>query len=153
MTADSAQTLRFSDDQLRAQGRFGQGVAAISLSKGAIVLSASYLDDELVSSLDSTSLLVVTGAGMVKKVPVSEFVVRGRATVGIAATELEQDDAVLLTALVKDDDILLLAASGENGEKGEHATAVRSTEIKTFPRNHKGTRLINGHITNALLLA
>jgi DNA gyrase subunit A len=153
VTADSAQTLRFSDEQLRAQGRFGQGVAAISLSKGAVVLSASYLDDELVSSLDSTSLLVVTGAGMVKKVPVSEFVVRGRATAGIAATELEQGDAILLTTLVKDDDILLFAAAGENGEKGERATAVRSTEIKTFPRNHKGTRLINGRITNALMLA
>jgi DNA gyrase subunit A len=145
--------LRFSDDQLRAQGRFGQGVAAISLSKGAVVLSASYRDNELVSLLDGSSLLVITGKSMVKKVPMSEFVVRGRATVGIAATELQQDDTILFTTLVKDEDTILFASTGENGEKGERAMAVRSTEIKTFPRNHKGVQLINGRIINALLLA
>jgi DNA gyrase subunit A len=153
VTADNAQTLRFSDDQLRTQGRFGQGVAAISLSKGAVVLSASYLDNELVSPTrvgSAPTLLVVTGGGMVKKVPVSEFVVKGRATVGIAAIELQPGDAVLLTTLVKDDDTILFASTGE---KGERATVVPSAELKLFPRNHKGTLLTDGRIVNVMILA
>src|SRR5216684_577680 len=44
VTTDNAQTLRFSDEGLRAQGRVGQGVAAMTLAPGAAVVSASYLD-------------------------------------------------------------------------------------------------------------
>src|SRR5438874_379338 len=46
VTTDNAQTLRFSDEGLRAQGRVGQGVAAMALGQGASVVSASYLDSE-----------------------------------------------------------------------------------------------------------
>ena len=41
VTTNSGQTLRFSDEMLRAQGRVGQGVAAMALGKGATVISAS----------------------------------------------------------------------------------------------------------------
>jgi DNA gyrase subunit A len=152
VTADNAQTLRFSDEQLRAQGRFGQGVAAISLNKGAVVQSASYLDGEQVGSLDTTSLLVVTGGSMVKKVLVSEFVVKGRATVGVPAIELQPGDSVLLTTLVKDDDAVLFASAGENGERGERAMVVRSGEVKVFARSHRGSRVVGGRVVNAVVL-
>src|SRR6266705_2424114 len=46
VTTDNAQTLRFSDEGLRAQGRVGQGVAAMTLGPGAKVVSAAYLDGE-----------------------------------------------------------------------------------------------------------
>src|SRR6202165_1339990 len=44
VTSDNGQTLRFSDEGLRAQGRVGQGVAAIALAPNAKVVSACYLD-------------------------------------------------------------------------------------------------------------
>ena len=189
VTADNAQTLRFSDEQLRAQGRFGQGVAAISLSKGAVVRSALYLDSELVSSLDTqaqagesptskvganlaskvrespasevgaslaskatSTLLIVTGNGMVKKVLVSEFVVKGRATVGVPSIELQQGDTVLLTTLVKDDDTILFASASESGEKGDRAVVVRSGEVKAFARSHTGDRVVGGRVVNVMVL-
>jgi DNA gyrase subunit A len=166
VTADNAQTLRFSDEQLRAQGRFGQGVAAISLGKGAVVLCASYLDSELVGSLETQgraeaspaskvgtpTLFIITSRGMIKKVLVSEFVVKGRATVGVPTTELQQGDSVLLTTLVSDNDTILLASTGENGEKGERTTVVRSAEIKALPRGHKGTRIVNGRVMSVVVL-
>ena len=40
VTSDNAQTLRFSDDGLRAQGRVGQGVAAMALGPNTKVVSA-----------------------------------------------------------------------------------------------------------------
>ena len=46
VTSDNAQTLRFSDDGLRAQGRVGQGVAAMALGPNTKVVSACYLDSE-----------------------------------------------------------------------------------------------------------
>jgi len=64
VTTDNAQTLRFSDEALRAQGRIGQGVACIALAQGAKVVSASYLDSALQNTLtDSLSLLVITENG------------------------------------------------------------------------------------------
>src|SRR5205085_6402872 len=51
VTTDNAQTLRFSDDVLRVQGRVGQGVACIALAQGAKVVSASYLDSALQNTI------------------------------------------------------------------------------------------------------
>lgn len=42
VTTDSGQTLRFSDEKLSAQGRIGQGQAAIALDKTARVVSAEF---------------------------------------------------------------------------------------------------------------
>src|SRR5437763_5181704 len=69
VTTSNAQTLRFSDEVLRAQGRVGQGVAAIALGQNAQVVSVSYLDSEQTASTTNfLSLLVVTENGLGKKV-------------------------------------------------------------------------------------
>ncbi len=74
VTTDNAQTLRFSDEALRAQGRVGQGVAAIALTPGARVVSASYLDGESQETLDaSLSLFVITESGLAKKVSLDQY--------------------------------------------------------------------------------
>jgi DNA gyrase subunit A len=141
VTTDNAQTLRFSDEGLRAQGRVGQGVAAIALAQGASIVSASYLDSE--EETDLLSLLVVTESGLGKKVPVSQYPEKGRATGGVVTTELLDKDRVLLTMLIREEDHLLVIWDGENGEQ---ATAMKATELKTFPRARKGVPLINGRV-------
>src|SRR5579859_5297634 len=81
VTTNTAQTLRFKDDALRAQGRVGQGVAAMALGPDAQIVSASYLDrDFAANSGNFLSLLVVTASGLGKKVPLSQFPAKGRAT-------------------------------------------------------------------------
>lgn len=150
VTADNAQTLRFSDEQLRAQGRVGQGVAAMALGKQSTVVSASYLDGEQDKALDLTSLLIVTESGLTKKVLISEYPQKGRATAGVVSTDLQQKDHILLTMLVDRDETLLVIWSGENGEKGEHATVIKATELKVFPRARKGVPIVNGHVMNVV---
>jgi len=152
VTADNAQTLRFSDEQLRAQGRVGQGVAVMALGKGATVVSASYLDSEAGKAMDLTSLLVVTESGLGKKVLISEYPQKGRATAGIVSTDLQEKDRILLTMLVNRDETLLVIWSGENGEKGEHATMLKAAELKVFPRARKGVPIVHGRIMNAVRL-
>lgn len=149
VTTNNAQTLRFSDDALRAQGRVGQGVAAMALGLNATVVSASYLDREASEQTALVSLLVVTENGIGKKVPVSQYPPKGRATAGVATTELTEKDRVLLTMLINEEDTLLLSW---NGEGSEQVKALKATELKAFARNKKGTPLVNGRVSDVVKL-
>ena len=150
ITTSNAQTLRFGDEVLRAQGRVGQGVAAMALGQNAQVVSAAYLDSELVASTsDFLSLLVVTEQGLGKKVPLSQYPQKGRATAGVVTTDLAQQDRVLAATLVSEEDTVLVAW---NGEGGEQVTAFKVTELKAFPRARKGVPLVNGRILSVVRL-
>jgi len=151
VTSSTAQTLRFSDENLRAQGRLGQGVAAIALGKGSFVVSAVYLDSQRDTDigLNIANLLVVTVAGIVKQVPLSQYPQKGRASVGVATTELRDNDLVLLTMLIGSTDNLLFTWSGE---KGDQATALKSANIKVFPRTSRGEVLIAGRVATVIKL-
>ena len=150
VTTNNAQTLRFSDEVLRAQGRVGQGVAAMALGQHAQVVSASYLDSELaVSSANFLSLLVLTDTGLAKKVPLGQYPQKGRATAGVVTTELVGHDRVLLTMIINEEDLLLLAWSGENGEE---VMVVKANELKAFPRARKGVPLVNGRVLSVVKL-
>ena len=150
VTTNNAQTLRFSDEVLRAQGRVGQGVAAMALGQHAQIVSASYLDSELaVSSANFLSLLVLTDTGLAKKVPLGQYPQKGRATAGVVTTELVGHDRVLLTMIINEEDLLLLTWSGENGEE---VMVVKANEFKAFPRARKGELLVNGRVLSVVKL-
>jgi len=144
VTTDNAQTLRFSDENLRAQGRVGQGVACIILAPNAKVVSASYLDSEQQNTAsDPLSLFVLTESGLGKKVPLSQYPQKGRATAGVITTELVGKDKVLAATIVNERQQFLIIT---NGESGEQANVVKASEIKMFPRARKGMPLVNGRI-------
>ncbi len=150
VTTNSAQTLRFNDEALRVQGRVGQGVAAIALGPNALVVSASYLDSEFVASTGNfLSLLVVTESGLGKKVPLSQFPPKGRATAGVVTTELTEKDRVLLTMIINEQDHLLLTW---RNEEGEQVTAIKATDLKAFTRARKGVMLVKGRMMGVVRL-
>jgi DNA gyrase subunit A len=151
VTTDNAQTLRFSDVVLRAQGRVGQGVAAMALGNGAKIVSASYLDQDEQNRIgDPLSLFVVTESGLGKKVPLSQYPQKGRATGGVITTELLGKDKVLLAMIVHESDhILLIWGSGESPEQ---VTALKASGLKTFMRARRGVALVNGRIVGAVKL-
>ena len=150
VTSDNAQTLRFSDEGLRAQGRAGQGVAAITLAPGAQVVSASYLDgDLLANTTNPLSLFVITGNGLAKKVPLDQYPQKGRATSGVITTELIGDDRVLLSLIVGEQDHLLLTWRDEGGEQ---AKALKAVDLKALPRARRGIPLLNGRVMEVMKL-
>lgn len=150
VTTNTAQTLRFSDDTLRAQGRVGQGVASMALGQNAHIVSASYLDSELATSASNfLSLLVITESGLGKKVPVSQYPQKGRATAGVVTTELLDRDQVLQTTIISEDDTLLITW---NGDGGEQVSVIKATELKAFPRARKGMPLVSGHVLSIIKL-
>ncbi|HYT33934.1 MAG TPA: DNA gyrase subunit A [Ktedonobacteraceae bacterium] len=154
VTTSTAQTLRFKDDALRAQGRVGQGVAAIALGSHAQVVSASCLEANRDSELSARSssflsLLVVTESGLGKKVPLSQFPAKGRATAGVVTTELTEKDRVLLTMIINEQDHFLLIWKSEEGEQ---VTAIKATELKAFTRARKGVALVKGRMLGIVRL-
>ncbi len=147
VTTDSAQTLRFSDEGLRAQGRVGQGVAAMSLAPGAQVVSASYLDsDSLADATNPLSLLVITESGLGKKVPLDQYPQKGRATAGVITTELTGTERVLLAMIVGEHDHILLISNGEQ------VKALKVAELNSSPRAKRGVPLVNGQVLGVVKL-
>ena len=150
VTTDNAQTLRFSDEGLRAQGRVGQGVAAMSLAPRAAVVSACYLDGEQQNTAgESLSLFVVTESGLGKKVPLSQYPAKGRATGGVITTELAGKDKVLVATIIDEHAHFLLIS---NGTGNEQVKVVKASELKAFSRAHKGVPLVKGHLLEVVEL-
>jgi len=154
VTTDNAQTLRFSDEGLRAQGRIGQGVATMALAPGAKVVSAAYLDAEEQNTMDNPlSLFVVTEDGLGKKVPLSQYPQKGRATAGVVTTELMSKDRVIQAMIVHErDHFLLIWNSESNGNGGEQVTAVKASELKVFTRARKGVPMVSGKLGGVVKL-
>ena len=151
VTTDNAQTLRFGDEVLRAQGRVGQGVAAMALGNGAKIVSASYLDRSEQNTIgDPLSLFVLTESGLGKKVPLGQFPQKGRATGGVITTELIDKDKVLLAMIMHETEHVLLIWSG--AESGEQVTALKASGLKTFMRARRGIALVNGKMLGAVKL-
>lgn len=124
----------------------------MALGPGAKVVSAAYLEAEEQNTMgDPLSLFVVTEDGLGKKVPLSQYPQKGRATAGVITTELVGKDRVLLAMIVHEHDHLLLTWNGE-GIGGEQVTAVKASELKMFMRARKGVQLVDGRIIGAVKL-
>ncbi len=150
VTTDNAQTLRFSDENLRAQGRVGQGVAGITLAPNARVVSAAFLDSEEENTASNPlSLFVLTESGLAKKVPLSQYPAKGRATGGVVTTELVGKDKVLCASIINERQHLLIIT---NSDGNESVNVVKASEIKMFSRSRKGMPLVKGLIAGVVEL-
>ena len=136
---------------LRAQGRVGQGVAAMALGPGAKVVSAIYLEQDEQNTIDDPlSLFIVTESGVGKKVPLGQYPQKGRATAGVITTELVNKDKVLLAMIVREHDHILLIWNG--GESSEQVTVLKASALTTFTRARRGVALVNGRMLGVVKL-
>jgi len=111
VTTSDAKTLRFSDGDLRAAGRVGQGVAAIGLSAGAAVVGA-----DRIGSDDERALWVASSNGFVKRSALSDYPRKGRATGGVATMQLPPMTVLIAAAVVSTgEDAILVTQSGRTG--------------------------------------
>jgi DNA gyrase subunit A len=121
VTTSDAKTLRFSDADLRAAGRVGQGVQAISLSSGARVVGADWIAED-----DERMLWVASSNGFIKRSPLGEYPRKGRATGGVSTMQLAPK-TFLVGAAVLDltTDALLVAESGRTARVVEPPIVAR----------------------------
>ncbi len=144
VTTDSGQTLRFSDEKLSAQGRVGQGQAAIALDGSARIVNACFYagDNNLTMLKTEPHLVILTEEGLLKKTALSEYPLKGRATGGIATTLLTPEEKIAATWLSTDGKPENLVAASRSGN-----AVVNFSLIPALPRARKGqplSQLITG---------
>jgi DNA gyrase subunit A len=127
ITTSDGKTLRFSDADLRATGRVGQGVQGIGLARGARVVGADWVREE-----KDRYLWVAGSSGTVKRTPVGEYPRKGRATGGVATIQLggaaEVADAVVVGP---GEDVLLVS-------RGGRTVRVTDERVPVAGRDRKG---------------
>ncbi len=115
VTTSDGKTLRFSDADLRATGRGGQGVAAINLASGAHVVGGDWIAED-----DDRQLWVVSAPGFAKRTKLAEYPRKGRATGGVATLQLSAGVALAAAAVVSPgEDALLMSQSNRVARVGE----------------------------------
>jgi DNA gyrase subunit A len=131
VTTSDAKTLRFSDADLRAAGRVGQGVQAIGLSGSASVVGA-----DRVGSDDDRALWVASSNGFLKRSLLSEYPRKGRATGGVATMQLSPKTSLVGAAVISSgEDALLISQSGRTAR-------VTPNELPLVARDRKGSPAI-----------
>ena len=143
LVTSEGKALRFGESDVRATGRGTQGVAGISLGKGAKVIAAG-----AVSHRDTGHLVVVLENGAGKRTPLAEFPVKGRATGGVQATVPGEVIGAATVAPAEADVLVRLRSGG--------AVRVATREIRQQGRASRGSALVrpgdDDRVTGALVL-
>jgi DNA gyrase subunit A len=128
VSTSDGKTLRFSDADLRAAGRVGQGVQGIALSGNASVVGADWISAE-----DDRALCVASSSGFVKGTALAEYPRKGRATGGVATMQLMPKTSLVGAAVLgESEDALLIAQSGRTAR-------VTANDLPLVARDRKGT--------------
>jgi DNA gyrase subunit A len=128
VTTSDGKTLRFSDGDLRASGRVGQGVQAMTLAHSAGLVGADWILED-----DDRTLWVASSNGFVKRSMLSEYPRKGRATGGVATMQLAPKTVIAGAAVLGAHEDLLLIA-------GNSGTArVTASDLPLVARDRKGS--------------
>jgi DNA gyrase subunit A len=146
MVSRKGQTIRFSEDEVRAMGRAAAGVRGMKLKAGDEVVSCDLARDD-------AAILMVTSAGYGKRTQLDKFNVQGRGGQGVIGIRLTGKKGVVVAAFMValDDEIVAVASGGVTIRMG-----VR--DISSQGRDATGVKLMNvdnGHevASVALILA
>ena len=122
LTTQSARTLRFPIEQVRARGRTASGIRAIRLEEGDRVAYADVISvsdsgaAESATGEDAWELLLVTENGFGKRTLLDEYPVQGRGTGGVTSLHrryLEQTGPVVAGVVVRpNDEVTLITGNG-----------------------------------------
>jgi len=133
LITEMGQALRFSEQEIRPQGRPASGINGINLKKGDAVASMVVVEP-------GANLLVVTEAGFGKYTPLSEYPVKGRATYGVVTIDqksLDKTGRIAAARVVnKTDEITIITSGGI-------AIRLRLKNSNPSGRSTRGNRMIN----------
>ena len=126
------QSIRFSEDDVRATGRATQGVIGIRLRSGDKVVSMSK-----VSSDDDGELLTVSENGYGKRTAISEYPLQGRGGQGVITLKVTEKTGklVALERVGGDEELMVISANGV-------AIRTRIEEISSYGRPSQGVKVM-----------
>ncbi len=131
MVSRNGQTIRFSEEEVRATGRAAQGVIGMRLRQG----------DELVScdvARDDVDILIVTDAGYGKRTKLDRFARKGRGTMGVRGIKLTARRGYVVAAFMVglEDEIFLISSGG-------NSIRMPTRDISSQGRDATGVRVMN----------
>jgi DNA gyrase subunit A len=132
MVSRSGQAARFSENAVRSMGRDTSGVRGMNVSQKNNALLAMDV------ARDDQELLVVTENGYGKRTSISDYPVKGRATMGVKTITLTENKGQLAGALVVREHQELVFIS-QNGMV--QRTSVRG--INRYGRSSQGVKVMN----------
>jgi len=131
LASSSGKSIRFNEDECRAQGRVSQGVKGINLEENEEVIGMEVIDDK-------SEILTVTARGYGKRSSADEYRKQSRGGKGILAMKLTEKTGEIMAILpVTDKDDLMIIT-----DKGQ-VIRTKISGISLLGRNTQGVRLIN----------
>jgi DNA gyrase subunit A len=131
LASSAGKSIRFHEDDCRAQGRVSQGVKGMSLDDGEEVIGMEVIDDK-------SEILTVTSRGYGKRSAAEEYRQQSRGGKGILAMKLTEKTGEIMAILpVTDKDDLMIIT-----DKGQ-VIRTKISGISLLGRNTQGVRLIN----------
>lgn len=132
LASSAGKSIRFHEDDCRAQGRVSQGVKGMSLDDGETVIGMEIIDDK-------SEILTVTSRGYGKRSNAEEYRKQSRGGKGILAMKLTEKtgDIVGILPVASDKDDLMIIT-----DKGQ-VIRTKISGVSLLGRNTQGVRLIN----------
>ncbi|HXH75086.1 MAG TPA: DNA gyrase subunit A [Bacteriovoracaceae bacterium] len=131
LASSGGKSIRFHEDDCRAQGRVSQGVKGMNLEEGEVVIGMEVIDD-------TSEILTVTSRGYGKRSSAEEYRKQSRGGKGILAMKLTEKTGEIMGILpVTDKDDLMIIT-----DKGQ-VIRTKISGISLLGRNTQGVRLIN----------
>ncbi|MAG35641.1 MAG: hypothetical protein CL878_05270 [Dehalococcoidia bacterium] len=130
LLSSAGKVLRFPLAAVRATGRGTQGVVGMSLPRGTHLVSATTAEGRAKSHV-----ILLTTAGVVKKVPLREFPRKGRATGGVAGVGLTRGRTAASLAVAAPGSHVILNAA-------KQVVRLAADELTTRGRSAKGTQVL-----------
>lgn len=131
LASSAGKSIRFHEDECRAQGRVSQGVKGMSLEDGEWVIGMEIIDDK-------SEILTVTARGYGKRSSAEEYRKQSRGGKGILAMKLtdKTGDIMGILPVTDKDDLMIITDKGQ-------VIRTKISGISLLGRNTQGVRLIN----------
>jgi len=133
MVSRMGQTIRFTEEAVRAMGRSAAGVIGMRLRQGDEVVSCDLARDDV-------DILIVTDAGYGKRTKLERFPRKGRGTMGVKGIKLTARRCYVVSAFMVglDDELFLISSAGvtirmsarDISSQGRDATGVRVMSLE-----------------------
>jgi DNA gyrase subunit A len=131
LASSAGKSIRFHEDDCRAQGRVSQGVKGMSLEDGEVVIGMEVIDEK-------SEILTVTARGYGKRSAAEEYRQQSRGGKGILAMKLTEKtgDIMGILPVTDKDDLMIITDKGQ-------VIRTKISGISLLGRNTQGVRLIN----------
>lgn len=131
LASSGGKSIRFHEDDCRAQGRVSQGVKGMTLEENECVIGMEVIDEK-------SEILTVTARGYGKRSMAEEYRKQSRGGKGILAMKLTEKtgDIMAIKPVTDKDDLMIITDKGQ-------VIRTKISGISLLGRNTQGVRLIN----------